>query len=65
MKLGQKLVYAAFVALLITTFVVSHPIRGHTADAAIGGESPEAASTGSLLLKHLLQLVDEVLILAN
>jgi len=45
MKLGQKLLYAAFIALLISTLVVSHPIRVHAADANVS-ESPPELSPG-------------------
>jgi peroxiredoxin len=34
MKTGQKLVYAAFVTLLLTTFIASHPIRVLAAELA-------------------------------
>ncbi|MGI9203455.1 MAG: hypothetical protein ACR2Q3_05575 [Woeseiaceae bacterium] len=52
MQLTQKLVYATFVALLISTFVVSHPIRVDAADEAVSVAAPESVSSGEVTLNH-------------
>lgn len=59
MNLGQKLIYAAFVALMISTLVASHPIRVHAAAAASNAAVSESGNTRSLLLHLLTQIVND------
>ena len=62
MKTGQKLVYAAFVALLINTFIASHPIRVLAAElAAIAASANEVKplQTGELAPRFTVRTVDD------
>jgi len=62
MKIGQKLVYAAFVALLVTTFITSHPIRVLAAElAAIAASANEVKplQTGQMAPRFTVRTVDD------
>jgi len=62
MKTGQKLVYVAFVALLINTFIASHPIRVLAAElAAIAASANEVKplQTGELAPRFTVRTVDD------
>jgi peroxiredoxin len=62
MKTGQKLAYAAFVALLMTTFIASHPIRVLSAElAAIAASANEVKplQTGEMAPRFTVRTVDD------
>lgn len=59
MKLGQKLIYAAFVALLIGSFVMSHPIRVLAADIAASADLVNPVKTGEKAPKFTVRTVDD------
>ncbi len=62
MRIGQKLVYAAFVALLITTFIASHPIRVLAAElVAIAASASEVKplQTGEMAPRFTVRTVDD------
>lgn len=62
MKIGQKLVYGAFLALFVATFVASHPTRVAAADLAAGiaasAEDIRPVKTGEMAPEFTVRTVD-------
>lgn len=59
MKTGQKLIYMAFVTLLIGTFVMSHPIRVLAAEIAASADDVNPVKTGEMAPGFTVRTVDD------
>lgn len=59
MKTGQKLIYMVFVALLVGTFIVSHPIRVLAAEIAASANDVNPVKTGEMAPRFTVRTVDD------
>jgi len=59
MKTGQKLVYVAFVAMLIGAFVTAHPIRVLAAEIAASASEINPVKTGEMAPRFTVRTVDD------
>ena len=59
MKTGQKLIYVVFVALLVGTFIVSHPIHVLAAEIAASANDVNPVKTGEMAPRFTVRTVDD------
>lgn len=58
MKSGQKLVYAAFVSLLVASFVVSHPIRAAATESFASAQQERLQTPDAMRMSPIEQSFD-------